>query len=74
MHWSPECAKATFNKVQETLNSNMSCLSICSEALVAAVPAPEVTDEVSTALQQQMLDVLLMCALAPSSSTEPRTV
>ena len=50
MHWSPECAKATFNKVQEALSGNMSCLSICSEALVAAVPAPEVTDEVSIAL------------------------
>lgn len=56
MHWSPECAKTTFNKVQETLSSNMSCLSICSEALVAAVPAPEVTDEVSPALLQYSTD------------------
>lgn len=49
MHWSPDSAKATFNKVEETLSSNMSCLSIFSEAIVAAVPAPEMTDEVSTA-------------------------
>ena len=34
----------------------MSCLSIFSEALVAAVPAPEETDEVSPALLQQSTD------------------
>lgn len=56
MHWSSESAKATFNKVEETLSSNMSCLSIFSEAIVAAVPAPEMTDEVGTALLQQSTD------------------
>ena len=76
MHWSPECAKATFNKVQETLSSNMSCLSICSEALVAAVQAPEVTDEVSTALL--MLNMLCMCSttdvhVQPPCSAVPKT-
>lgn len=55
MHWSPESAKATFNKVEETLSSNMSCLSIFSEAIVAAVPAPEMTDEVGTASLQQSI-------------------
>ena len=38
-----------FNAVHETMSGNMSCLSICSEALVSAVPAPEITDEVSAA-------------------------
>lgn len=56
MHWSPECANATFNSMQDTLNSNLSCLSICSEALVAAVPAPDVTDEV-----RQMLTIIVLC-------------
>lgn len=46
MHWSPECGKATYIASQETVGNNMSCISICSTAFVAAVPAPDVTDEV----------------------------
>ena len=51
MHWSPECAKAAYSGFQDSMSSNMSCLSICSEALVAAVPAPEVTDQVGASLE-----------------------
>lgn len=49
MHWSPECTKAMLNGAHDAMSSSMNCLSICSEALVAAVPAPEVTDEVYAA-------------------------
>ncbi len=49
MHWSPECTKFTYNGSQEAMGNSMNCISICSGAFVAAVPAPDVTDEVGIA-------------------------
>jgi len=46
MHWSPECGKATYIASQEAVSNNMDCIAICSTAFMAAVPAPDVTDEV----------------------------
>ena len=46
MHWSPECGKATYSAAQEAVSNNMNCITICSTAFMAAVPAPDATDEV----------------------------
>ena len=46
MHWSPECGKATYSAAQEAVSNTMNCITVCSTAFMAAVPAPDVTDEV----------------------------
>ena len=52
MHWSPECGKATLVGGQEALSNNMGCISFCSEALAATMPAlANADEEVRTALQ-----------------------